>query len=167
MEGTIACAGTLGFFGLLFGFILLYRYLNYRETLALAEKGLVRPPREHSGQGRAALVWGILITAVGLALTLGLWPLGLAFGANEYPLGFGPWMLVGLLPLFFGLALVLVYVLTRNGKHVDTNGGASNGGTNNGGANNGGANYSPTSFSGATSGGAAAEQYPLPTDENL
>jgi hypothetical protein len=105
------CLGILGFFVILFAFVLLLRYMNYRETLALAEKGLVRPPRERS-TGRATLVWGVLIGAVGLALTLGLWPLGLAGFGRHYPLGFGPWMLVGLVPLFFGLALVLIYVLT-------------------------------------------------------
>jgi hypothetical protein len=29
------------------------------------------------------------------------------------PFGFGPWMLAGLLPMFFGLALILIHVLTR------------------------------------------------------
>lgn len=114
MDGFIFCGGFLGFFLLLFGFILLMRYLNYRETLALADKGLVRPPRPRTN-GKAALVWGILIASVGAALTLGLWPLGLGFGA-DYPLGLGPWMLAGLLPLFFGLGLILVYVLTRETK---------------------------------------------------
>jgi hypothetical protein len=121
MEETIVCAGSLGFFVLLFGFILLMRYLSYRETLALAEKGLVRPQRERNGGGRAALIWGIIITALGLALTLGLWPLGfIGFGATSYPLGFGPWMLVGLLPLFFGLGLILIYVLTGGSRKIET-----------------------------------------------
>lgn len=122
MEGTIICVGTLGFFALLFGFILLMRYLNYRETLALAEKGLVRPPNERNG-GKGALVWGVIITAIGLALTLGLWPLGLmGFGPGSYPLGLGPWMLAGFVPLFFGLGLILIYVLTRNDKKPESNG---------------------------------------------
>jgi len=122
MEGTIICVGTLGFFALLFGFILLMRYLSYRETLALAEKGLVRPARERNG-GKGALVWGVIIAAIGLALTLGLWPLGLmGFGASSYPLGLGPWMLAGFVPLFFGLGLILIYVLTRNDKKSESNG---------------------------------------------
>lgn len=113
MDGFFVCATTLGFFVLLFGFILAFRYLNYRETLALAEKGLMRPPRQSNGS-RTALVWGIIIGAIGLALTFGLWPLGfIGVGPTNYPLGFGPWMLVGLVPLFFGLALILIHVLTR------------------------------------------------------
>lgn len=113
MESLIPCAGSLAFIGLVFGFILLMRFLSYKETLALAEKGLVKPVR--SGNGKAALIWGIIFAAIGLALMLGLWPLGLMFGSNA-PLGFGPWMLAGLLPLFFGLALILIHVLTHEKK---------------------------------------------------
>jgi hypothetical protein len=116
METGILCVGGIAFFGLLFGSIVLIRYINYRETLALAEKGLVRPQRERTNGSRAVLVWGIIIGAIGLALTLGLWPLGLTGMGVAYPLGFGPWMLIGLLPLFFGLALVLIYVLTYQEK---------------------------------------------------
>jgi len=113
METLIPCAGGLGFIGLVFGFILLMRFISYKETLALAEKGLVKPVK--SGNGKGALIWGIIFAAIGLALMLGLWPLGLMFGTNA-PLGFGPWMLAGLLPLFFGLALILIHVLTHDRK---------------------------------------------------
>jgi hypothetical protein len=114
MNDIIPCIGGLGFIGLVFGFILMLRYLAYKETLALAEKGLVKPLR--NGNGKSTLVWGIIITAIGLALILGLWPLGFAFGSSEFPLGFGPWMLLGLVPTFFGVALILVFVLTREEK---------------------------------------------------
>jgi hypothetical protein len=33
-------------------------------------------------------------------------------GSGEFPLNFGPWMLFGLVPTFFGLSLVLIYFLT-------------------------------------------------------
>jgi hypothetical protein len=119
MENSFFCAGFIGFFFLLFAFILAMRYLNYRETMGLAEKGLVKPAREparpRNGSSKAVLVWGIIIAAVGLALMLGLWPLGFTSMGRGFPLGFGPWMLFGLLPLFFGLALVLIYVLGRPG----------------------------------------------------
>ncbi len=86
----------------------------------LAEKGLVKPPRERNGGranggSKAALVWGVILAAIGLALILGLWPLGFTSVGRGFMFGFGPWMLFGLLPLFFGLALVLIYVLTRPG----------------------------------------------------
>lgn len=89
-----------------FGFLAFRRYLEFKETVALVEKGLVRPERMpgdgKSSDGKNTLRWGVVIAAVGLALCLGL--------LSE---GFGSWMLFGLIPLFFGLSLVLVYVLTR------------------------------------------------------
>lgn len=117
MDAFIPCAGSLAFVGLVFGFILLMRFMAYKETLALAEKGLVKPVR-NGGNGKGALIWGIIFAAIGVALLLGLWPLGLMFGSNA-PLGFGPWMLAGLLPLFFGLALVLIHVLTHEKKREE------------------------------------------------
>lgn len=117
MSDIIPCVGGLGFFVLLFGFIVIMRFLNYRETLMLAEKGLVRPDRAR-GNGKDTLRWGVAITAVGVALCLGLYPIGFLAGSS-FPLGLGPWMLAGLLPTFFGLALVLIYYLTREQKPKD------------------------------------------------
>jgi hypothetical protein len=116
----IACASTF-FFGtlllIIFGFFALIRYLRYRETMALAEKGLLRPVS--NGSGRGTLAWGIAITALGLALCLGLYPLGWLAGADEFPLKFGPWMLIGLIPTFFGLALVLFYVIASRERAAE------------------------------------------------
>ncbi len=109
------CVSFLGFFILLFGFIAVMRFLSYRETLALAEKGLVRPDQRARGDGKDTLRWGIVITAIGLALCVGLYPIGFIADIGV-PFGFGPWMLAGLLPTFFGLGLVVVYVLTRDEK---------------------------------------------------
>jgi Domain of unknown function (DUF6249) len=107
---TAVCVGGVVSFVFLLAFLALMRYLNYRETLALAERGLVRPQAEPK-DGKGALRGGIMTSAVGLALSVGLW----SFGRYDsgYPLGFGPWMIVGLLPLFVGLGLILIYVLTR------------------------------------------------------
>ncbi len=109
----VSCLGAVLVAGLVLTFLLIWRYISYRENMAYAEKGLLPPQRPSNGKG--ALIWGILITGVGLALCLGLWILGL--GSNYYPLGLGPWMVAGLLPLFFGLALILVYMLTRKDEH--------------------------------------------------
>ncbi len=112
----IPCIGGVVFFALLFAFLGFVRWLHYRETLALAEKGLVRPSSK-SSDGKDVLRWGIVITAIGLALTVGLWPLGLmGNGASQFPLGLGPWMLAGFIPTFCGLGLILVYILTRPEK---------------------------------------------------
>jgi hypothetical protein len=53
-----------------------------------------------------------------MALCVGLYPIGFVAG-SDFPLAFGPWMLAGLLPMFFGLGLVLIYVLTREEKKDD------------------------------------------------
>lgn len=117
MDGLIPCIGGLGFVFMVLVFILAMRLLSYQETMKLAEKGLVKPARAN-GNGKGALIWGIILTAVGLATTIGLWPLGFMSGMS-FPLGFGPWMLAGLVPMFFGIALILIYVLTREEKPKD------------------------------------------------
>lgn len=89
----------------LVGFI---RYLRFRETIALAQHGLLREERLRSRRPRGDTQrWGIIITALGAALSCGLYPIG--FVADGFPLNFGPWMLVGLLPLAFGIALLLIH----------------------------------------------------------
>jgi len=109
MSDIIPWLVILAFIALLFTLIVIMRYINYRETLAWAERGLVRPQKQ--SDGKDTLRWGIVITAVGLALCVGLWPIGFLAG-YIYPLGLGPWMLIGIVPTFFGLALILIYVLT-------------------------------------------------------
>ena len=114
MESIIPCGGSLGIVFLILGFGVVMRFINYKETMALAEKGLVKPAR-FNGNGKGALIWGIIITAIGLAFIIGLWPLGAMMNTN-IPFGFGPWMLAGLIPTFFGLALILIHMLTREDK---------------------------------------------------
>ncbi|MGE5462703.1 MAG: DUF6249 domain-containing protein [Syntrophothermus sp.] len=109
MNALLLCLGLAGILAIFFGFIALLRYLNYRETIALAEKGLTRP---EPANRKPLLRWGIVIGALGLALTLGLYPIGFS-AADSYPLHLGPWMLGGLVPLFLGLGLVLLHYLTE------------------------------------------------------
>lgn len=117
---TIICGSTL-LFGvvllIIFGFFSYLRWVRYKETLALAEKGLLARPERGNG-GKGTLRWGIVITALGVALCVGLYPIGFTITTrNEFPLNFGPWMLFGLIPTFFGLALLLIYYLTmREGR---------------------------------------------------
>ena len=98
---AVGCSSTL-FFSIPFAFFAYIRYLRYRETIALAEQGLLRPTGRYGRGGTSR--WGVALTAIGAALTLGLWPIGFFIG--ETPLGLGPWMIPGLLPLFFGLGLL-------------------------------------------------------------
>lgn len=92
------------------GFVVLMRYINYKENLFFAEKGLFRPEAK-SGPG--VLRWGIITTALGLALTLGIF-LANYRSSELYPLHLGPWMLGGFVPLFLGISLVLIHYLSRN-----------------------------------------------------
>jgi len=108
MDGLIPCLGITGILVIIFGFLAFLRYMNYKETLALAEKGLTKP------EGKPAsnlLRWGIIVAALGFALSLGLYPIGFDSG-NSYPLHLGPWMLGGFVPLFLGLGLILLHYLT-------------------------------------------------------
>lgn len=109
MDALIPCLGTITVLAIIFGFIAFLRYMNYKETLALAEKGLTRPDAKNP---KGLLRWGIIITALGIALTLGLYPIGFIAG-SLYPLYLGPWMLGGFVPLFLGLGLVLLHYLTE------------------------------------------------------
>ena len=109
MNDIIPCLAIIGALVIIFGFLAFLRYMNYKETIALAEKGLSRPEQ---GSGNGLLRWGILIAALGLGLSLGLYPIGFAAG-YDYPLHLGPWMLAGFVPLFLGLGLILLHVLTR------------------------------------------------------
>ena len=120
-EVVVICAGSVTLWLLLLGFIALMRWMAYRETLALADRGLVRGDRLRGGDGKDTLRWGIMLTAVGLALCVGLYPIGL-LGGTRWFLGLGPWMLAGLLPTFFGVGLIVIYVLTREEPAKNGNG---------------------------------------------
>ncbi|MBI5035119.1 MAG: hypothetical protein HZB51_31730 [Chloroflexi bacterium] len=108
----INCIGAILFFALILGFIALMRYFSYRETVALVEKGLVRD----DSQSKSSLRWGIVILAIGLALCIGLYPLGFNPGntAEYVPFRLGPWMVIGFVPTFIGIALIAVHYITRD-----------------------------------------------------
>ncbi|MBN1266095.1 MAG: hypothetical protein JXA25_11420 [Anaerolineales bacterium] len=103
MNGNLLCAGGLVAFLIVFGLIAFLRYLRHKEIIALAEQGLPYP--KHINNGKDMLRWGISIVAIGLALLAGAFPLAIQ---NAWAL-----TLIGLIPVFFGLALLLVYVLTQ------------------------------------------------------
>ena len=121
MEELAVCVVPTAFLIAIFGTIVLVRWFKHREILAMVEKGLL--PAQYAQYvsasrgrgGRGLLGWGIALVALGLALVIGLWPLGFTRAGveNPYPLRFGPWMLGGLVPLFIGLALLITYFLTR------------------------------------------------------
>jgi hypothetical protein len=104
----VPCISIVSVLLVIFGFLAFLRYMNYRETIALAERGLSRPEMKTS---KGFLRWGILVTALGVALSLGLYFIGFDSAAN-YPFRLGPWMLGGFVPLFLGLGLILLHFLT-------------------------------------------------------
>ena len=108
MNDIFPCLGAVGSLAIIFGFFAFLRYMNYKETIALAEKGLTKP---ESKSNKRLLRWGIVVTAIGFALTIGLYTIGFA-SADNYPLHLGPWMLGGFVPLFLGIGLVLIHYLT-------------------------------------------------------
>jgi len=109
MDALIACLGVVGILIVIFGFLAFLRYMNYKETLALAEKGLTKPKTK---SGKGLLRWGIVLTSLGLALSLGLYLIGYD-SASNYPLHLGPWVLGGFVPLSLGIGLILIHVLTE------------------------------------------------------
>lgn len=105
----VPCISIVSVLLVIFGFLAFIRYLSYRETIALAEKGFTKPESKSS---TGILRWGIMVTALGAALTIGLYLFGFD-SADNYPLHLGPWMLGGFVPLFLGLGLILLHYLTE------------------------------------------------------
>ena len=105
-------------FFIIFGFATVMRYFRYKETVALAEKGLLRESRQR--KSRNTLRTGVIVTAVGLALSCGLMPIGfLTYEPGRLPLGFfGPWMVIGLLPIFVGLGFIVIHALNGSEEYT-------------------------------------------------
>lgn len=113
LEFVVPATFGITLFSLLFLWLAWMRWMHYRQVIALADRGFgPRDAGERAGGATyRSLRWGLLIAATGLALTLGLWPIS----AAEFRLflGLSPILLVGLIPLFVGLALVTYWVITH------------------------------------------------------
>lgn len=82
------------------------RWFSHRERMALIGQGYSLPKKQpRSEQVKTMLAIGLPISLVGLAVTIGLLTLGI-----------GPWLLLGLIPLFAGLALVLTSLVLKPAK---------------------------------------------------
>ncbi|MDY6878049.1 MAG: DUF6249 domain-containing protein [Chloroflexota bacterium] len=127
MADLAVCAVPITSVIVIFGTIVLIRWFKHREVMAMVEKGVLPEHyaqyvgASHGRSNRGLLGWGITLAMLGLALMIGLYPIGFTrliatpggTGGSAYPLRFGPWMLIGLIPLFIGLALLITYFLTR------------------------------------------------------
>ena len=105
MSFWIIMLATFLLLVVLVGFLTLNRYIGYKERVALAQLGFsLEDLNRDAGKkyGNRGVLWGGVITAMsGLALLLGL-----------ATIGTGAWLLAGLLPLFVGLGMVVIYFLT-------------------------------------------------------
>lgn len=107
--------GWLAALVIFFGFIVLLRYLHHRERMALITQGIHPDNAKKQRRSRGILRAGLITTMVGLALTVGLYPIGFllppSFAATPFHLG--PWLLPGLIPLGVGIALIGSYYLEQ------------------------------------------------------
>ncbi|HSM26316.1 MAG TPA: hypothetical protein VK856_15745 [Anaerolineaceae bacterium] len=115
MTLILACVGIFGFFILLLGFILIMRYISYQEKVKMADKGVYIQEEPMVKPKKGLLIAGLIVTFIGIFGTILFWIFGVSVTGsgmgNYFPLGFGPWMLLGLFPLLLGLILLLIYVL--------------------------------------------------------
>ena len=94
-------------FSVIFGFLAYTRYLRYKETIALAERGLLRPSRRSRGRMSLTLRWGIVIFITGIGLSIGL----LILDTDA--------VIAGLISVFFGLSLIVVHFVSRGEEEED------------------------------------------------
>ena len=113
-----ALIGWLIALAIFFGFIVLLRYIDHRERMALISRGIDPNSLRRQRRGVGLLRAGLITAMVGLALTIGLYPLGFMLPASitGAPLHFGPWLLPGLIPLGVGSALVISHYLGQDGR---------------------------------------------------
>jgi ABC-type Fe3+ transport system permease subunit len=104
MNTTITIIGSVVVFAAVFGFAAYTRYLQHKETMALAEKGLL-PAQDPAEKSANILRWGVIFSILGVILVLVMVP----FAWNNYWILF----LLGLLPLALGVGLTLIYVFAQ------------------------------------------------------
>ncbi|GCE14353.1 DUF6249 domain-containing protein [Tengunoibacter tsumagoiensis] len=108
---------ALAFF---FGFIVLLRYINHRERMAMIQQGLHPDIVQKRRRSRGMLRAGLITMMVGLTLTIGLYPIGFFLPETiKTPLHLGPWLLPGFIPFGVGAAMVISYYLEQS-THVPT-----------------------------------------------
>lgn len=121
-SGVLAALlGWLIALAIFLGFIALLRYIDHRERMAMIERGIDPYRLRRRRRGMGVLRAGLIVGMVGLALTIGLYPLGYILPAvvTATPLHVGPWLLPGLIPLGVGAALVISYYLGPDSRPPD------------------------------------------------
>jgi hypothetical protein len=96
------------------------RVLSHRERMAMIAHGIapgtadrmppgLKPSGDASENAQVTLKKGIRLAFIGLAITIGLSFLGFHGDGVWQP---GPWLLAGLMPLFIGIAQVLIALIS-------------------------------------------------------
>jgi hypothetical protein len=121
---SVVLAALLGWLialAIFLGFIALLRYIDHRERMALIARGINPNRPRHRRKGVGVLRAGLIVAMVGLALTIGLYPLGYMLPASftSTPLHVGPWLLPGLIPLGVGAALITSHYLSQDAQPPD------------------------------------------------
>jgi hypothetical protein len=123
MSSSVLAAllGWLIALAIFLGFIAGLRYIDHRERMAMIARGLDPYRLRRRRRGTGLLRAGLIVGMVGLALTIGLYPLGYILPAvvTATPLHVGPWLLPGLIPLGVGAALVISYYLGQDSRPPD------------------------------------------------
>ena len=102
------------------GFIVLLRYIDHRERMAMIHRGFDPSRLRFKRRGTGVLRAGLITFMVGLALTVGLYPIGYMLPPlPSIPFRAGPWLLPGLIPLSVGLALIGSYYLAQDAPPPD------------------------------------------------
>jgi len=85
-------------------------YWEHKKDIALIEKGLYQP-KQPGPPGWGLLLSGSIVTGIGIALTVSafVFQIGKATG------------ILGLILLFIGIALIVVYSITREKKAMPKN----------------------------------------------
>ena len=91
---------------------------RHGANVALIARGIDPYALRRHRRGVGVLRAGLIIAMVGLAVTIGLYPLGfmLPSSITQAPFHFGPWLLPGLIPLGVGGALVISYYLGQDNQ---------------------------------------------------
>ena len=114
--------GWLISLAIFFGFIVLLRYIQHREHMAMISSGILPSSLRRQRRSGGLLRAGLIIAMVGLTLTIGLYPIGFILPPiyATIPWHLGPWLLPGLIPLGVGIALITSYYLERDTPPPDT-----------------------------------------------
>ena len=102
LEFVIPILGII--FGVPFGcgIPLLAIWTHHKKNMALIEKGLYQPRPPLGPTGRAVLMWGLILTCVGIALAISsIWIVGEGL------------TLAGILAASIGIAFLIFYTITR------------------------------------------------------